>query len=456
MDPAGFSPQWGITPEIEVILTLNLHDGDNAADIVPDSEVTYIGNSLIYVQEAEAVSMCNVTPSVTLSSLILGGRLVAKSKASSVQTAANLLNELEGSGLLGLPYAIALAGWGAVGCLVVVGTMAAFTGWCLARCMYDPNTHERVRSTYKSVGEACFGERGGRAVVIVQMLNLCSVGVVYLVLMSETLSELAPICNDRRVWAGICTAAVLPTVHIGGYKKLSVMSYLGLLCLATIIVLGISSSILQINNENGGNFKRMPLPSLSTFPASYSIFDFAFSAHGIFPDLEASMSQPKDFPAVVVSVFSLNMVMKVVFALSGFYAYGTAVSQVFTNSLPSTPRLAVSILIVLNTFLSFPLPLIPVFRFLKPRGNEFLHRTLIVLCIGAVSALVPNFGLAMGFMASLTLAFLTFIFPTLFLITIHGKDLGIATKCAAYLTMFMGGVGGVCGLIAKANLAVGT
>ena len=62
MDPAGFSPQWGITPEIEVILKLNLHDEDNAADIVPDSEVTYIGNSLIYVQEAEAVSMCNVTP----------------------------------------------------------------------------------------------------------------------------------------------------------------------------------------------------------------------------------------------------------------------------------------------------------------------------------------------------------------------------------------------------------
>ena len=82
MDPAGFSPQWGITPEIEVILKLNLHDEDNAADIVPDSEVTYIGNSLIYVQEAEAVSMCNVTPSVTLSSLILGGE--ASSKVQSL------------------------------------------------------------------------------------------------------------------------------------------------------------------------------------------------------------------------------------------------------------------------------------------------------------------------------------------------------------------------------------
>jgi hypothetical protein len=240
------------------------------------------------------------------------------------------------------------------------------------------------------------------------------------------------------------------------------MSYLGLLCLATVIVLGIAASSLQIH-ENGG-LKPMPSPSLSTFPASYSIFVFAFSAHGIFPDLEASMSNPEDFPRVVTSVFALNMIMKVVFSLVGFYAYGADVSQVLTNSLPPAPRLAVSILIVANTFLSFPLPLIPVFRYLKtvpstvPPPSEraqFLHRSVVVLCIGVASVLIPNFALAMGFMASITLAFLTFIFPTLFVIKIHGENMGTMMKVAAYFTMGMGVVGGICGLIANANMAAG-
>ena len=429
-------------------------------------------------------------PVVSVPSSQSSSSSVKSDKSTSFQTAANLLNELEGSGLLGLSYAVALAGWSALLCLFVVGTMAAFTGYCLARCMYEPKTGQRVRSTYKSVGEACYGRNGGTIVVSVQMLNLCSVGVVYLVLMSETLAALVPIFTqqqiedsavlawipmpDRRAWAAICTLAVLPTVHIGGYKKLSVMSYLGLLCLGTVLVLGIVVSSLQIRS-NGGT-KPLPEPDLGTFPAAYSIFVFAFSAHGIFPDLESSMANPSDFPVVVTSVFAVNMLMKVVFALVGFYAYGTDVDQVLTNSLPPTPRLVVSVLIVLNTFLSFPLPLIPVFRYLAapPAADDAsatatapppapppsaraqsLQRTYVVLCIGVASVLIPNFALAMGFMASVTLAFLTFIFPTLFYVKIHGPTAGRTVRVAAYFTMGMGVVGGVCGLVANANMAAG-
>ena len=44
----------------------------------------------------------------------------AEAGATVLQTALNMLNELEGSGLLGMPYALRLGGWASIPCLVRV------------------------------------------------------------------------------------------------------------------------------------------------------------------------------------------------------------------------------------------------------------------------------------------------------------------------------------------------
>ena len=54
--------------------------------------------------------------------------------ATALQTGLNMFNELEGAGLLGLPYAVLLGGWASIPILIVVGMMACFTGYCLAMC----------------------------------------------------------------------------------------------------------------------------------------------------------------------------------------------------------------------------------------------------------------------------------------------------------------------------------
>lgn len=73
-----------------------------------------------------------------------------------------------------------------------------FTGWALAHCMYTyPPTgkRQRVRDNYSSVGKACYGPNGERAVKYVQMANLTSVGIVYLVLVASTMSPLVDLTN---------------------------------------------------------------------------------------------------------------------------------------------------------------------------------------------------------------------------------------------------------------------
>merc|ERR1712153_186459 len=169
-------------------------------------------------------------------------------KSSTIGTALNMLNELEGSGLLGLPYGVRLIGWSAIGCMAVAGSMAGMTGYLIAGCMVDSDG-ARVRSSYPEVGKACYGARGEQFVALVQTSNLLCVGVVYLVLLGQTMNSVYSITDsvvishfDQRSWTLIATVCVLPTVHLGGYGHLTLLSALGITCLTAIIVLGISCS----------------------------------------------------------------------------------------------------------------------------------------------------------------------------------------------------------------------
>ena len=174
---------------------------------------------------------------------------VLKGRATTLQTVFNLANELEGAGLLGLPYTFRLGGWASAACMVLCGTMAGFTGYCIAMCMYDEKG-VRVRATYRSVGLACFGRAGELTVFLMQITNLVCVGVVFLVLIGSTLHSAHQLIGDesgsgdgasgsasilgltisradRRLWTALATCAALPTVHIGGFRKLAYLSMAG-------------------------------------------------------------------------------------------------------------------------------------------------------------------------------------------------------------------------------------
>merc|ERR1712070_1305252 len=141
---------------------------------------------------------------------------------------------------------------------------------------------------------------------------------------------------DRRVWTAISTVAVLPTVHIGGYRKISVLSALGTAILVAVVVMGVWISA-EVVSDHGA--KPMPSIHVAHIPAAYSIFVFAFSAHGIFPALESSMAHPERFGCVVGSVFTSNIAVKALFGLFGFFAFGSATNVVVTANFSRTPRL---------------------------------------------------------------------------------------------------------------------
>ena len=286
------------------------------------------------------------------------------------QTGVNMLNELEGSGLLGLPYAAKLCGWASIGCMVLVGIMAGITGFVLAAAMYDGvgrREKKRVCSSYAEVGRRAFGQRGERAVLIVQMLNLIFVGVVYLVLVGNAMHSVYSIASDstqdKRLWTSIAFLCAFPTVHFGGYRKVSLMSLLGIVCLTGIIVCGVGFSSKHIY-EHGTS--TMPKFDASHIFATASMFLFAYSAHGIFPDLEDSMARKEKFGQVVAVVFSTNIILKAAVTMTGVLAYGEATEQVRAKCFVRA-RICVVVL--------------PVFQAQTPRSHFFEHPSLLPLTI---------------------------------------------------------------------------
>tara|TARA_B110000208_G_scaffold190853_1_gene255881 strand:+ start:155 stop:1897 length:1743 start_codon:yes stop_codon:yes gene_type:complete len=179
-----------------------------------------------------------------------------KSGASISATTMNLLNCLEGMGILAMPYCMMQLGWAAVLLVVLVGAASAYTAHLLVRSMYDSDavrgssdvlldaeggdigapllsghdralsnlvgdgeavveeageqrvaaavnapvpsdahgaaSPQRIRWTYGEVGEAAFGPLGRVCVAATQTTLILSVAVLYLVLVGSSLADLVP------------------------------------------------------------------------------------------------------------------------------------------------------------------------------------------------------------------------------------------------------------------------
>ena len=76
----------------------------------------------------------------------------------------------------------------------------------------------------------------------VQVLLGQTMDSVYSITDSDVISHF-----DQRFWTLIATLCVLPTVHLGGYGHLTLLSALGITCLTAIIVLGISCSAVSLH-----------------------------------------------------------------------------------------------------------------------------------------------------------------------------------------------------------------
>ena len=152
----------------------------------------------------------------------------------------NLISDIEGTGLLALPYVIAQSGIVAIAAMAAVPFIACYTGAILIDCLYEENDageRVRVRSNYKQLGEACSPRFGGTIVSTIQLVELFLLASLYLVLFASLSRGIFPdLPLSDKVWMLIAAALGLPTLFVKNLSQVAWMSLLSVIALMVAVV----------------------------------------------------------------------------------------------------------------------------------------------------------------------------------------------------------------------------
>lgn len=377
-----------------------------------------------------------------------------KGQSSSWHAAWNLFNMVEGTGILGLPYAVKEGGLVVIFGLAILALISNYTGQILISCLYetekeskatdddilaqennkkDPAEVEksvkrkRVRATYEDVGSACFPHLGGKLVIIIQILELIFVSTLYLVLCGSLMVHTFPnTLVSIRGWIAIGALVVLPTVFL---KELSHVAWLSLFSTAALLVTVTAVTAFGIKVSERWDIDSIQIGTMETCPVGIGIVLFSYAAHPLLPGIEQSLKNRSKFPFIMNISFILAAVTKIIFSVTAYLAFSNDTKEVITNNLPAgAVRTVGCFLLVINVLFSYAFPMFTVIQCITtsvvskccvPQSSRItpfliILRVILVVITLLAALLIPHFALLMSFIGNLTGTCLVFVFPPLF------------------------------------------
>lgn len=351
-------------------------------------------------------------------------------KANAIFAGWNVSNLIQGTGILGVPYAVQQGGWAAIVMIFVVALLCCYTGKLLIGLMYETSKktgiRRRLRVNFPEVGEACFGSRGHVMVSILQSVEMFSGVIMYLVLLGTSYSDLLKLITPHlglKEWAAINALIVLPSLFI---TKMSIVSWLSMISVFSLMSAIFVLIIFTFTQIPMWTLSNIPPFNPETFPIGFGVIVFSYTAHAVFPSIEGSMKEPKKFNSMMNYSFLLAAIVKGCLGTFMVLRFGDATAQVATVNLDGHvvySKLA-TILVISNVTLAVPLGMFVVsatfdeaFMPHFPMYNRtdwvwlILTRPLLIASALFVAVMVPFFGLIMGVIGSLTGSSLCFLLP---------------------------------------------
>ncbi|CAH3167165.1 unnamed protein product [Porites evermanni] len=350
----------------------------------------------------------------------------------------NLMSDIEGTGLLALPYVIAQSGLVAIAAMAVVPFIAFYTGTILIYCLYDKNdTGERVRvrSNYKQLGEACSPRFGGTIVSAIQLVDLFLLASLYLVLCASLSTGIFPdLPLSDKVWMLIAAALGLPTLFV---KNLSQVAWMSLLSVIALMIAVVSVLAYGIAHESSWTPREILVWNIDEVSVSLAIIIFSYLCHPVLPGVEASMENKSKYGTMLALSYFFVAIVKVVFSVCAFLSFSSHIQDVIVNSLPvGVIRSLVNAFLLLNVFFSYPFRVITIIQTIEESVSPDSFSCKIpdlVWFIGIrvstnfltllPAILIPHFALFMAFISSLTGSAIAFILPVIFHLVIKQHEL---------------------------------
>ncbi|KAK3737756.1 hypothetical protein QZH41_017210 [Actinostola sp. cb2023] len=363
-----------------------------------------------------------------------------KQKTSSLQAAWNISNLIQGTGTLGIPYAVSQGGYLSLVAIVIIALITNYTGKLIIECLYekpegdDGKRGRRLRNSYAELGQTCWNRNGALLVCGAQIMQLTCACALYLMLVADFFND---VFEERPIsvtaWMLLSGLLVLPSVFINQLSRISWLSMFSVFALVVVFMAVVGYGLSQRHAWDS----HMPLTTLGGFPVSWGIILFSFVSHPYLPGIEETMSSPESFDSVMNYSFFISAITKVVYGFVAVLTFKENTKQEISENLPpGVLENSTNALLGLNGLFSFALPaftLFNVFDNLKmpclPRcfpdevsgpldsyekTRIYSLRVVFVGVVIAIAVLIPEFSLLMAVIGSLSGVCLTLIFPPLF------------------------------------------
>lgn len=376
------------------------------------------------------------------------------------QTTSILLAEIMGTGVLGLPAAMANLGW-VLGVLSSVSFAAASTYAALLLSRVRNELYNSAES-YADLALHTGGEGFAAFTRCTVLLTWSTLLPYYLLASAESMQGLFA-GTGLALWQWTLVVAALLFLPLQA-RSLHQLTSLALASTVAIVIAdAIILTVLVGEARRGaapGATHSVGVPegtsAIQVF-GHLSSFTFAYQGHSVILEVVREMAEPRDFPRAVVVA---NIIMVGVYTATsavGYAAFGRGVAGFLPDSLPDGPaRRAVSLLLLFHTGVAYLIVATPLHRALQrivaPHTVDqptaagracWLGLSLAQLALSVVLATaVPFFSQFQDLLGALTGAPMVFGFPAFFFLRArHLKGVPVgwadALACGAFLCVLL-------------------
>ena len=372
--------------------------------------------------------------------------------SSTWKATMNLINFIEGVGLLALPYSIKKGGITAVISLFLLPIITWYAGKVLAESLYDSDEKKgktRARSTWKEIGDAIYPKYAGKIVAWNQDIGFVFAAVSYLILCGSLTSHALPtVPLSQTSWTCFAALLILPTMFLKSYSQIAWLSTISIVAIGLTTALTVWYGLENIENWDPGTLL------FWDFEGVFISLGIALSSYGvakIIPSVEKSMKNKSDFGKALASAFAVSVVIKVIIAVFGFLTFGSKTDEAIVNNFPAGPlNITASISLVISSLLSIILCLRPVCESLDESTffseitsdisnticNIIIRVSLVVITL-AIAIFLPHFALIAALMGSFQTVFFGFCIPLLVHLKVKYHELSRLQICADVILLVL-------------------
>uniref|UniRef100_A0ACD5V4Z7 Uncharacterized protein n=1 Tax=Avena sativa TaxID=4498 RepID=A0ACD5V4Z7_AVESA len=356
--------------------------------------------------------------------------------SSQPKTFANVFIAVVGSGVLGLPYTFSRTGW-AAGTILLLA-VAALTFYCmmlLVACRRRlADEHPKIAS-FGDLGAAIYGNAGRHTVDAMLVLSQASFCVGYLIFIANTMAHLYPgiggsdsslllTAKALFIWA------MLPfQLGLNSIKTLTLLAPLSIF--ADVVDLGAMGVVLG-QDVSTWLTERPPVfafggPAEILYGLGVAVY--AFEGIGMVLPLEAEAADKRKFGGTLGLSMLFIAVMYGLFGAMGYLAFGASTRDIITTNLGAGwLSVTVQLGLCINLFFTMPVMMNPVYevaeRLLYGKRYAWWLRWILVVFVGLMAMLVPNFADFLSLVGSSVCVMLGFVLPAAFHLKVLGAETG--------------------------------